>query len=123
MHFQGRGNTMTDLEKKRQFLLDDLHQCHEQLRHIEDVRVSIYKYVFAYWAVTATVCFGAYNFLDSEATQVKLFIGVVLLIAFAIGLWFVHTLLMKTALFQRYLLQLHDLRRLFYTDLKTLLLM
>jgi hypothetical protein len=67
------------------FLLKEYDQCFNQMRHYDNVSVSMIKFAFSIYSALGTIAFAIYQFLYRNENSLNVIIGSIALFTFLVG--------------------------------------
>ncbi len=113
-------------EMVMKFLLEEYSQCFSQMRHYDNIRISLMAFVFSFYASIGTVAFAVYQFFsEKKLSAAHGFLGLLSLFAFSMGLIIVLMLTKNRKYFVLVARQINEIRNVFFpretSDLKVFL--
>lgn len=97
------------------FLLEEYTQCFNQMRHYDNIRISLMAFAFSFYASVGTAAFAIYQFFSEEKlSDSQRFLSLLSLFVFSIGLIIVFMLAKNRRYFVLVARQINGIRNTFF---------
>ncbi len=106
-------------EEKVKFLLEEYSQCFQQMRHYDNIRLSLIKFAFSFYSAIGTIVFAVYNYSNANGMSysTKIFLDAFLTFTFLVGLIIVSMLTQNRKYFVLVARQVNGIRGTFLSEI------
>ncbi len=110
-------NAKFDKEQSVGFLVSEYEQCFEQMRHYNDISISLTKFAFTGFVAITSGAFALFKYLEGEIYQSTV-VGSILLLTFFVGVIVMTLMLRNRVYFVVVTRQVNSLRNYFLSNME-----
>ncbi len=99
-------------ENVLRFLLEEFNQCFAHMRHYDNIKLSLIKFIFSFYSVIATLSFTLerYFYYEHNTKSVDMFLGIIFVSTFFMGFVIIIMLIQNRKYFIRVARQVNSIR-------------
>ncbi len=107
-------NSPVSEEDFKEFLLVEFQQCFEHMRHYDNSRIALMKFLMSFYSILPPLIYGTFNIFYHQLTNFFFYLYLFLLVVFLFGFLMLGMLIQNRKYFVRVARQVNTIRRYFW---------